>query len=155
MIEHRSISKTLSARSYTTVLPEVARRSPATSTPPENLKARIVVASVGSQFLCCSLPTGPTGSTIAAGPSSPLRRSSVGKSSAAPEKVWSALTRGGSIIGQCAGDSAWIDWDRPCAFFLKDLLCPAAKHPVNAAHLRRLVSDPTEPGRLAFGCAQA
>src|SRR5436190_8741538 len=155
MMECRSISRTLSARSYTTVLPEVARRSPATSTPPENLKARIVVASVGSQFLWCSPPTGLIGSTIAAGPSSPLRRSRVGKSSAVPAKFWSSLTRDGSIIGRCAGDSAWIDWDRPCAFFLEDLLCPAAKHPVNAAHLRRLVLDPTEPGRLAFGCAQA
>src|SRR6266581_2856541 len=155
MIEHRSISKTLSARSYTTVLPEVARRSPATSTPPENLKARIVVASVGSQLLCCNFPTGPTGSTIAAGPSSPLRRSSVGKSSAAPEKVWSALTKGDSIIGQCAGDSALIDWDRPCAFFLKDLLCPVSRHPANAAPRHRLALGPTEPDRLAFGCAQA
>src|SRR6266446_1333441 len=151
MIECRSISSTLSARSYTTVLPEVARRSPATSTPPENLKARIVVASVGSQFLCCSLPTGPTASTVAAGPSSPLRRRRVGKSSAAPEKVWSGLAKGDSIIDQCAGDSALIDWDRPCAFFLKDLLCPASRHPANAAPRHRLALGPTEPDRLAFG----
>ena len=46
---------------------------------------------------------------IAGGPSSPLRRSSVGKSSAVPAKFWPSLTRGGSIIGRCAGDSAWID----------------------------------------------
>src|SRR5438445_4769663 len=155
MIECRSISRTLSARSETAVLPEIARRSPATSTPPENLNAKIVVASVG--FHDCSREFGAraVGSTVAAGLSSPLRRSSAGKSSLAPEKLCSSATRDGSITGPYAGGSASIDWDRPCASFLEDLLCPVAKCPASAARRHRLVLDPTEPDRLVFGCAQA
>src|SRR4029077_16489299 len=139
----------------TTVLPEIARRSPATSTPPENLNAKIVVASVG--FHNCSREFGAraVGSTVAAGLSSPLRRRRAGKSSLAPEKLCSSASRDGSITGPYAGDSASIDWDRPCASFLEDLLCPAAKRPVSAARRHRLASDPTEPDRLGFERAQA
>src|SRR5438128_9160238 len=150
IIECRSISKTLSARSYTTVLPAVARRSPATSTPPENLKARIVVASVG----CHAFGDVPNCERefAAAGASKPLPRSSAGKSPAAPEKFWSNSTGERSIIGRCAGDSAWIDWDPPCAFFLEDPSCPALKHPVNEDHRHRLVLDPTELVPPALEC---
>src|SRR6266581_2748622 len=156
MIEHRSISKTLSARSYTTVLPAVARRSPATSTPPENLKARIVVASVGCHEVSRGIPTCGVELTTAAGASKPLRRSSAGKSPIAPPgKFWSNATRDGSIIDRCAGDSAWIGWDRPCAFFLTDPLCLVATRPVNAGRHHRPACDPTELVQLAFGCAQA
>src|ERR1700726_3527676 len=102
----------------------MARRSPATSTPPENLNAKIVVASVG--FHDCSREFGAreAGSIVAAGVSSPLRRSSAGKSSLAPEKLCSSATGDGSITGPYAGGSASIDWGPPCAFFLEDLLCP-------------------------------
>src|SRR5439155_17525461 len=153
MIECRSISKTLSARSYTTVLPAVARRSPATSTPPENLKARIVVASVGCHVFPWDHSAVAAGFT-AAGASRPLLRSSAGKSPAAPEKFWPNATGERSIIGPCAGDSAWIDWDRPCAFFLEGPSCPAAKRPVNVDLRHRLVLVPTEPVLPAFVCAQ-
>src|SRR5437867_10325396 len=154
MIECRSISKTLSARSYTTVLPAVARRSPATRTPPENLKARIVVASVGCHDFWYGIPPFSAGLTIA-GASSPLRRSSAGNSSAAPEKFWSNATGDGSIIGRCAGDSAWIDWDRPCASSLKDPSCPAARRQASVGRRRHLVLDPREPALPAFECVQA
>src|SRR5262245_56532790 len=153
MIECRSISKTLSARSYTTVLPAVARRSPATSTPPENLKARIVVASVGCHVFS-GVPACGSG-FAAAGASKPLCRSSAGKSLAAPEKFWSNATGERSIIDRCAGDSAWIDWDPPCAFFSKGPWYPVLKHPVNEALHHRPVLDPTAPVLLAFECAQA
>src|SRR6266436_2806415 len=153
MIECRSISRTLSARSYTTVLPAVARRSPATSTPPENLKARIVVASVGCHVFC-GVPVCGTG-FASAGASRPLLLNSVGKSLAAPEEFWSNATGERSITDPCAGDSAWIGWDQPCAFFSKDPLCPAAKHPATAALHHRLVLVPTEPVLPVFGCAQA
>src|SRR5215470_2809713 len=154
MIEWRSISKTLSARSYTTVLPAVARRSPATKTPPENLNARIVVASVGCHVCCCLKFCGIEPMT--AGESKPLRRSSEGKSSsAAPEKFWSNPNCERSITDPCAGDSAWIGWDRLCAFFLTDPLCPVAKRPANADHRHRLVLVPTGPVPPAFECAQA
>src|SRR5438876_6773401 len=152
MIECLSISKTLSARSYTTVLPAVARRSPATRTPPENLNARIVVASVGCHVFCGVPACGTGGMTAEA--SRPLLRSNVGKS-AAPEKFWSNATDERSITDPCAGDSAWIGWDRPCAFSLRDPLCPVAKYPANAAHRHRLVLVPTEPVPPAFECAQA
>src|SRR5215467_7560803 len=153
MIECRSISKTLSARSYTTVLPAVARRSPATRTPPENLKARIVVASVGTHICCCVAfcDIAPT----VGGANRPLRRSNAGKSSAPPERFWSNPNCERSITDPCAGDSAWIGWDRPCAFSLTDPLCPVAKHPANAGHHHRLVLVPTEPVQPAFECAQA
>src|SRR5437763_2877785 len=153
MIECRSISKTLSARSYTTVLPAVARRSPATRTPPENLKARIVVASVGCH-VCCGVTVCDVG-PMAVGARKPLRRSIEGKSSPAPETFWSNPNCERSITDPCAGDSAWIGWDQPCAFSLTDPLCLVAKHPANAGHRRRLVLVPTEPVRLAFECAQA
>src|SRR6266540_5376572 len=153
MIECRSISKTLSARSYTTVLPAVARRSPATSTPPENLKARIVVASVGCHVFC-GVPACGTGFT-SAGASRPLLRSSVRKSLAVPEKFWSNATGERSITDPYAGDSAWIGWDQPCAFFLKGPLCRAAKCPANVALHHRLVLVPTEPVLPVFGCARA
>src|SRR5438477_7828454 len=153
MIEHRSISKTLSARSYTTVLPAVARRSPATSTPPENLKARMVVASVCCHVFC-TVPACGTGLTTAVA-SSPLLRSSAGKSLAAPEKFWSNATGERSITDLCAGDSAWIGWDRPCAFSLTGPLCPAAKYLATADLHHRLLLVPTEPALPVFECAQA
>src|SRR5437667_3492056 len=153
MIECLSISKTLSARSYTTVLPAVARRSPATRTPPENLNARIVVAPVGCHACCC-VPFCAIG-PMTAGLSKPLRLTSEGKSPAAPEKFWSNPSGERSITDRCAGDSAWIDWDRPCAFFLTDPLYPVAKCPENVGHRHRLVLVPTEMVPPAFECAQA
>src|SRR5207302_2508590 len=153
MIECLSISKTLSARSYTTVLPAVARRSPATRTPPENLNARIVVASVGCHVCGCvpSRVIGPMTAEL----SRPLRRRSAEKSSAAPGKLWSNPSGERSITDRCAGDSAWIDWDRPCAFFLKDPLYPVAKCPGSAGLRHRLVLVPMEMVPPAFECAQA
>src|ERR1044072_171396 len=88
-------------------------------------------------------------------PIRPLRRNSEGKSSATPEKFWSNPDCERSITDPCAGDSAWIGWDRLCAFFLTDPLCPVAKHPANADHRHRIVLGPTEPVPLAFECAQA
>src|SRR5437667_8572054 len=155
MIECRSISRTLSARSYTTVLPAVARRSPATSTPPENLKARIVVASVGCHEVSRGISTCGVELTTGAGASKPLCRSSAGKSPAAPEKLWSNATRDDSITGRCAGDSAWIGSGRPCAFFLGDPLCLVARRPVNADRRHRLALGPTELVQPAFGYALA
>src|SRR4030095_12096559 len=155
MIEWRSISKPLSARSYTTVLPAVARRSPATSTPPENLKARIVVASVGCQEVSRGVATWGVELTTAAGARKPLCRSSAGKSPIAPEKFWSSATGNLSITDPCAGDSAWIGWGRPCAFFLRDPSCPGARRPVNAGRRHRLAWDPTELVQPAFGYARA
>src|ERR1700745_1601817 len=152
MIECLSISKTLSARSYTTVLPAVARRSPATRTPPENLNARIVVASVGCHVLCGVPAGGIEGMTSEA--SRPLRRSNAGKS-AAPEKSWSNATDERSITDPCAADSAWIGWDRPCAFSLRDPSCQAAKCLLKVNLRHRLVLDPTGPVPSAFECAQA
>ena len=84
-----------------------------------------------------------------------LRRSSAGKSSAAPGKLWSNPSGERSITDRCAGDSAWIDWDRPCAFFSKGPLYPVAKCPANADHRHRLVLVPTEMVPPAFECAQA
>src|SRR5882724_4089808 len=84
-----------------------------------------------------------------------LRRSSEGKSSAAPEKFWSNPNCERSITDPCAGDSAWIGWDRPCAFSLRDPLYPVAKRPANAGRRHRLVLVPTEPVPPAFECAQA
>src|SRR6266480_2981935 len=84
-----------------------------------------------------------------------LRRSSKGKSSSAPETFWSNPNCKRSITDPCAGDSAWIGWDRLCAFSLTDRLCPVAKRPANAGHRHRLVLVPTEPVPLAFECAQA
>src|SRR5438477_2751539 len=153
MIECLSISKTLSARSYTTVLPAVARRSPATRTTPINLNARIVVASVDCHVCCCVAVCviGPN----ATGPSRPLRRSSEGKSSSAPDTFWSNPNCERSITDPCAADSAWIGWDRLCAFSLTDPLCPVAKRPANAGDRYRLLLVPTEPVPLSFECAQA
>src|SRR5207248_1834830 len=84
-----------------------------------------------------------------------FRRSSEGKSSSAPETFWSNPNCERSITDQCAGDSAWIGWDRLCAFSLTDPLCPVAKRPANAGHRHRLVLVPTGPVPLAFECAQA
>src|SRR5437773_714870 len=117
-----------------------------------NDEAEIVVASVGCHVFC--VPACGIG-LITVGPSKPLRRSSAGKSPAAPEKFWSSATGKGSIIDPCAGDSAWIGWDRPCAFFLRAPSCPAAKRPANAALRHRLALVPTEPVPPAFECAQA
>src|SRR5439155_24272840 len=153
MIECRSISKTLSARSYTTVLPAVARRSPATSTPPKNLKARIVVASVGCHTFC-GVPASCVGAMTAEA-NRPLLLRSAGKSPVAPEKFWSTATGERSITDPCAGDSAWIGWYRPCAFFLGDPSFPAARYPVNLDLRHRPVLDPTEPVRPASECAHA
>src|SRR5205823_9164854 len=100
-----------------------------------------------------------------AGASNPLRRSSSGKSLAAPacakatsgkpEKFWLNATGERSITDPCAGDSARIGWDRPCAFFSRDPLCPAAKHPANVALRHRLVLVPMEPVPPVFECGQA
>src|SRR5215831_15106174 len=149
MIEWRSISNTLSARSYTTVLPAVARRSPATRTPPENLNARIVVAFVGCHICRCVLLCGIE--PMKAGLSRPLCRSSEGKSSAAPEKFWSNPNGERSITDLCAGDSASIGWDPLCAFFLRGPSCPVAKCLASGGHHHHLVLVPTEPVPLAFG----
>src|SRR5437773_2496419 len=92
---------------------------------------------------------------MAAGTNKLLRRSSEGKSSAAPEKFWSNPNCERSITDPCAGDSAWIDWDRPCAFSLTGPLCPVAKCPANADYRHRLVLVPREPVPPAFECAQA
>src|SRR5207237_10497510 len=83
------------------------------------------------------------------------RPSRAGKSPAAPEEFWSSATGKGSIIDPCAGDSAWIGWDRPCAFFSRDPSCPASKRPANAALRHRLALVPTEPVPPAFECARA
>src|SRR5882724_12002644 len=151
MIECRSISKTLSARSYTTVLPAVARRSPATSTPPENLKARIVVASVGCHTLCGVSVYVPGAMTAEA--SRPLRLRRSGKSPAAPERFWFNATGERSITDPCAGGSAWTDWDRPCASFSGDPSYLAARYPVNVDLLHRLVLGPREQVLPVFECA--
>src|SRR5438874_13697631 len=137
MIECLSISKTLSARSYTTVLPAVAGRSPATRTPTENLNARIVVAPVGCHACCC-VPFCAIG-PMTAGLSRPLRFTSEGKSPAAPEKFWSNPSGERSITDRCAGDSAWLDWDRPFAFFLTDVFYQVAIRPERVAHRHCLV----------------
>src|SRR5436189_1831126 len=134
-----------------TVLPAVARRSPATRTPPENLNARIVVASVDCHVGCCVAFCGI--GPIAAGLSRALRRSNEGKSSAAPEKFWSNPNCERSITDLCAGDSAWTGWDRPCAFSLTGPLCPVVKCPANAGYRHRLVLVPTEPGPPACECS--
>src|SRR5207247_10146870 len=99
MIECRSISRTLSARSYTTVLPAVARRSPATSTPPENLNARMVVASVGCHDFWCGVATGEVEVTVA-GASTPLRLSNAGKSRTVAENRGATITGEGTETGR-------------------------------------------------------
>src|SRR6266487_3025215 len=115
----------------------------------------MVVASVGAQDGSRDLGPRPARSIVAAALRRSLRRNNAGKSSLAPEKFWPNAAGNLSIIRLCAGGSAWTDWGRPCAFFSRDLLCPAWKRPASAAHPHRLVLDPTEPDQLAFGCAQA
>src|SRR5437870_773636 len=114
----------------------------------------MVVASVGCHVFSGVAACGTTGFTTP-GPSKPLLRSSAGKSLAAPEKFWSNATGERSITDPCAGDSAWIGWDRPCAFFLTGPSCPVAKHPATADFHHRLVSVPTELAPPVFECAQA
>jgi hypothetical protein len=110
--------------------------------------------AIPRNHVCCCVALCGIG-PMAAGPSRPLRRISEGKSSAAPEKFWSNPNCERSITDPCAGDSAWIGWDRPGAFSLTDPLCPVAKRPANADHHRHLVLVPTEPVPPAFECAQA
>src|SRR5260370_37571251 len=132
------------------VLPAVARRSPATNTPPANLKARMVVDSVGMtvRFTAAAVCSAALCSKL-------LRRKIAGKSSLAPEKFgWSA--KGGlSIIGRCAGGSASTGSGPPSAFFSINLSRPAAKCQASADHLRPPASDPTERYQTAFARAPA
>src|SRR5205085_12423017 len=134
----------------TTVFPAVARRWPATSTPPANLKARIVVDSVGTKV---ELPAAALDSGTFC--NSPLRRKSAGKSSLPPEKFWSSATGGLSIIHPCAGGSASIDSDRLSASFSADPLCPAGTRPASADHHHRPALDPTERDQMASALAPA
>ena len=60
----------------------------------------------------------------------PRRRSNAGKSSLAPDTLWSNTAPGRSIIGPFAGDSASIGSDRPCAFSSGDPWYPVAKYQV-------------------------
>jgi hypothetical protein len=90
---------------------------------------------------------------LGGGASNPRRRSSAGKSSLAPVRFWSSATKGGSFTGRCAGGSASIDSDRPCAFFLADLSCPVSKYLAIWARRHRPVLAPMEPA--AFEYAQA
>src|SRR6478672_9580549 len=83
----------------------------------------------------------------------PLRRSNAGKSSLAPG-FWPGARLCRSITDQCAGGSAWTDWDPLCAFSSRVLSCRAGKCPANAVRrLHRHVWDPREPA--AFERAQA
>src|SRR6266576_2800731 len=60
-----------------------------------------------------------------------------------------------SIIGPCAGGSAWIDSDQPSAFFSEDPWCLVLIHLVTAVHRHLLVSVPMEQDQSAFECAPA
>jgi len=103
------------------------------------LNARIVVASVGCHVGCCVAFCGI--GPMAVEPNRPLRRSSEGKSSAAPEKFWSIPTVNSPLLTRALAIAlGW--WDRPCAFSLRDPLYPVAKRPANAGRRHRLVWSP-------------
>ena len=93
--------------------------------------------------------------TTAAGASKPLCRSSEGKSPPRQKNSGQAPQATCPLLDPCAGDSAWIGWGRPCAFFLRDPSCPVARRPVNAGRRHRLAWDPTELVQPAFEYARA
>src|ERR1043166_6596691 len=113
----------------------------------------MVVASVGIQEGAFPVKTWREPAALEPEESKPLRRNNAGKSLSGPEIPGSRSTTLGSIIGQCAADSAWIDLDQPDAFFLRGLWCRVLKCQALLAHRHHLVLAPM--GRKAFECVQA
>src|SRR2546423_12744330 len=92
------------------------------------------------------------GDSTAASLSNPRRRSNVGKSDAPPPND-SAIES--PVTGRCAGGSASIGSDPPCAFSSADRACPAWKHRVILARRRPLAAVPMAPAQPVFPSALA